>query len=177
MHHKNSINSTLLIGGFLALSLAACESPKPPYPDNGEPTTTTLPPNGPTTTLPPNGPTTTTSTTTTTTTAPTTTVCATRSVSMVGPPERFVPASLTINRCDTVTWTHQQPNVPHSVTSGQLNAGNAGQVFDSTGGQGFANLMSDGDTFSHTFNNAGPFPYHCIVHGAGGMIGTITVNP
>ena len=41
MHHKNSIISTFLMGGFLALSLAACESPKPPYPDNGEPTTTT----------------------------------------------------------------------------------------------------------------------------------------
>ncbi|MGH8588993.1 MAG: cupredoxin domain-containing protein [Gammaproteobacteria bacterium] len=94
----------------------------------------------------------------------------------------FNPSSLAIKRCDTVVWTHQQPNVPHSVTSGQLGAGNAGAEFDSTGGLGFGKLMNNGETFSHTFNNAGTFPYHCIVHGAGGpnqppMIGTITVSP
>ena len=38
MHHKNSIISIFLMGGFLALSLAGCESPRPPYPDNAQPT-------------------------------------------------------------------------------------------------------------------------------------------
>ncbi|MBA2594524.1 MAG: hypothetical protein H0U97_20695 [Gammaproteobacteria bacterium] len=87
-----------------------------------------------------------------------------------------MPSSLTIKRCETVIWTHQQPNVQHSVTSGQFGAGNAGQEFDSTAGQGFGFLLNQGNTFSHTFNNAGAFPYHCIVHGGGGMVGTITVS-
>ncbi len=34
-------------------------------------------------------------------------------------------------------------------------------------------------SFSHTFDSAGTFPYHCEVHGApnGAMNGTITVSP
>ena len=188
MHHKNSIIPILLMGGFLALSLAACESPQPPYPNGSYPTTTlqngptTTLQNGPTTTLQ-NGPTTTlqngtTTTSSTTTTAPTTTVCATHPVGMNN--FAFTPQSLTINRCDKVTWTHQQANVLHTVTSDTA-------VFDSRGGNpttcsGPGNIpaagcMSVGDTFSHTFASSGTFPYQCVVHGAGGMTGTITVNP
>ncbi|HTM57849.1 MAG TPA: plastocyanin/azurin family copper-binding protein [Candidatus Udaeobacter sp.] len=46
------------------------------------------------------------------------------------------------------------------------------------GGGGGAELnsgnISNGTTFSHTFNTAGSFPYHCTIHS--GMTGTIVVN-
>ncbi|MFH0342584.1 MAG: plastocyanin/azurin family copper-binding protein [Chromatiales bacterium] len=88
-----------------------------------------------------------------------------------------MPPSLTIKRCDTVTWDHQQGTTPHTVTSGDFGAGNAGAQFDSRGGNPAAR-MPPPTQFSHTFNSAGTFPYHCVVHGGdGGMNGTITVNP
>ncbi|MBA3493330.1 MAG: hypothetical protein H0T87_04190 [Gammaproteobacteria bacterium] len=168
MHHKNSIFSIFLMGGFLAMLLAACESPQSPYP-----TTTTLP-NGPTTTTLQNGPTTTTSSTTTTTAPPT-------------PPPPvvlngflFTPNALTIRAGQTVTWSHQQPGVPHTVTSDT-------GVFDSRGGDPTdcsplipAACLENTETFTHTFAGPGTFPYHCVVHGGpggAGMSGTITVNP
>ena len=171
MRYKNSINSTILMSGFLALSLAACESPKPPY---GEPTTTTMRPGETTTTMRP-GETTTSSTTTTT--APTTTL----------PPPPvvlngflFTPSALTIRVGQTVTWSHQQPGVPHTVTSDT-------GVFDSRGGDPTdcsplvpAACLENTETFTHTFAGTGTFPYHCVVHGGpggAGMSGTVTVNP
>ena len=171
MHHKNSIISNFLMGGFLALSLAACESPQPPYP-NGSTTTTMTGTTGTTVTG---------STSTTTTTAPTTTgqQCETHQVIMNN--FQFMEPSVTIKPCDTVNWVHQQGQVEHTVTSGSLGAGNAGAQFDSRGGDPNARMTEAGtSSFSHTFNSAGTFPYHCVVHGApngGGMSGTITVNP
>ncbi len=173
MHH--SINSILLMAGFLALSLAACEPSQPPYP-NGS-TTTTLPPNGTTTTTLNGGTTTTTlngGTTTTTLPPP-------------PPPPPvvlngflFTPSALTIQAGQTVTWNHQQPGVPHTVTSDT-------GVFDSRGGDPTdcsplvpAACLENTETFTHTFASPGTFPYHCVVHGGpagAGMSGTITVNP
>ncbi len=88
---------------------------------------------------------------------------------------RFNPDELTINACDTVTWVHQQGNIPHTVTSGNPGDGNAGAIFDSRGGDPDAR-MRQGDTFSHTFADPETFPYHCVVHG-NIMTGTVTVNP
>ena len=89
---------------------------------------------------------------------------------------RFNPDALTINACDTVTWVHQQGNIPHTVTSGNLGDDDAGAIFDSRGGDPDAR-MRQGDTFSHTFADPETFPYHCVVHANGGMTGTVTVNP
>ncbi len=87
----------------------------------------------------------------------------------------FNPAELTINAGDIVTWVHQQGNVPHTVTSGNVGDADAGAIFDSRGGDPDAR-MREGDTFSHTFTDPGTFPYHCVVHG-NRMTGTVTVNP
>ena len=86
------------------------------------------------------------------------------------------PDTLTIKGCDTVTWSHEQGVVPHTVTSGNVDDGDAGMLFDSRAGNQNAR-MREPDTFSHTFQDAGTFPYHCVVHGGGSMTGTITVNP
>lgn len=69
----------------------------------------------------------------------------------------FVPASITIPRGTTVTWT-QEDSVPHTVT---------GTGFDS-------GSLSQGETFSYTFNERGTFNYACSIHS--GMSGTITVT-
>ena len=84
----------------------------------------------------------------------------------------FSPATLTIAKCDTVTWLHNQAGEIHTVTS------DAADVFDSRGGNPDAR-MQQGDSFSHTFNNTGTFIYHCVVHGGAGgagMSGTISVE-
>ena len=72
----------------------------------------------------------------------------------------FDPADVTIPTGTTVCWTNNG-QVTHTATSDT-------GAFDS----GF---MSPGDMFTFTFNNAGSYPYHCVIHGAL-MTGTITVN-
>jgi plastocyanin len=62
----------------------------------------------------------------------------------------FTPAELSITTGTTVTWTNAQ-GAPHTVTS-------------DTGGQFDSGIFNQGQTFSHTFNDAGEFPYHCNVH-------------
>ena len=59
----------------------------------------------------------------------------------------FTPATVTIKVGDTVTWTNNGPST-HTVTAddGSFASGNLG-----------------GDTFSHTFQNAGTFTYHCAI--------------
>lgn len=101
--------------------------------------------------------------------------CASRTVRMEN--LQFAPEVLPIKPCDIVVWEHRQGSTPHTVTSGGFEAGDAGAQFDSRGGNPAAR-MREPDTFSHTFNSAGTFPYHCTVHGGdGGMNGTITVSP
>lgn len=74
---------------------------------------------------------------------------------------RFTPASVTISRGDTVTWSHNGLNT-HNVTSDDGR-------FTSSGDLG------NGDQYSQTFNNAGDYPYHCTHH-PGTMKGKITVT-
>jgi plastocyanin len=71
----------------------------------------------------------------------------------------FTPATITVAAGTTIMWTNKD-GVAHTVTSdtGLFNSGS----------------MSDGATFSQTFNTAGNFPYHCAVHP--GMKATVVVN-
>ena len=61
----------------------------------------------------------------------------------------FTPATVTIKVGGTVTWTNNGPTT-HSVTAddGSFDSGN----------------LSQGKTFSHTFQTAGTFSYHCSPH-------------
>src|SRR5437870_5006237 len=78
----------------------------------------------------------------------------------------FSPKDLSIQVGDTVEWTWQSDD--HSVTSGTV--GNPDGLFDS-------GIQNTGFTFSFTFNDAGTFPYFCMVHGACcGMVGSVTVG-
>ena len=80
----------------------------------------------------------------------------------------FQPVALTINSGDTVKWTNQD-GVPHTVTSG-TNCQNNG-VWTSSG------FLSNGQTFSVTFSEAGTYPYFCSLHCLNNMTGTIFVIP
>ncbi len=61
----------------------------------------------------------------------------------------FAPASVTVLLGGTVTWTNNGPST-HTVTAddGSFDSGN----------------LTAGKTFSHTFQTAGTFAYHCTIH-------------
>jgi plastocyanin len=61
----------------------------------------------------------------------------------------FIPAGMHIVAGDMITWTNRDA-VTHTSTSDNAvwNSGN----------------LSQGQSFSFTFNNAGTFPYHCVIH-------------
>lgn len=70
----------------------------------------------------------------------------------------FDPQNLTIYIGDTVRWT---------------NIDGAGHTTTSNGGFWDSGTLSNGQSFSYTFNSAGTFPYRCSIHS--GITGTITV--
>ena len=75
-------------------------------------------------------------------------------------PMMYAPRNVTISKGGTVTWTWR--GTTHSVTSDD------GTSFDS-------GIQTTGATFSFTFDSAGTYPYHCLVHGQQ-MSGSVTVQ-
>lgn len=61
----------------------------------------------------------------------------------------FNPETITIPKGTTVTWTNED-SVQHTVT--EIN-----NVFSS-------DILSQGQTFSYTFNETGTFEYQCHIH-------------
>lgn len=85
----------------------------------------------------------------------------------------FTPADVVVAAGDTVTWTVTKSiNEPHTVTSGESGAADAGKLFDS-GFDDIDKLKADGKTFSFTFDKPGTYAYFCQIHA--GMKGTVTV--
>ena len=70
----------------------------------------------------------------------------------------FQPANMQVRVGTTVTWTNQD-SVPHSVTfkNGMKDSG----------------LLTQGQSFSYTFNTPGTYQYYCTVHPY--MVATVTV--
>ncbi len=70
----------------------------------------------------------------------------------------YQPANMQVRVGTTVTWTNQD-NVPHSITfkNGMKDSG----------------LLSQGQSFSYTFNTPGTYQYSCTVHPY--MVATVTV--
>ncbi len=70
----------------------------------------------------------------------------------------YQPTNIQVKVGTTVTWTNQD-NVPHSVTfkNGMKDSG----------------LLSQGQSFSYTFNTPGTYQYYCTVHPY--MVATVTV--
>ncbi len=66
----------------------------------------------------------------------------------------FAPASQTISAGDAVKWVNLD-SAPHTSTSGESPRSDG--IWNS-------GILSDGQSFSHTFASAGTFPYFCQVH-------------
>src|SRR5689334_8942128 len=76
----------------------------------------------------------------------------------------FSPQTVNISVGDTVRWTNSS-GAQHSVTSDDN-----GATFNHDPASSFV--------FTHTFDTAGTFGYHCVIHGSpgGGMYGTVVVT-
>lgn len=68
----------------------------------------------------------------------------------------FDPVQITIRAGESVTWNNRDI-LPHTATSGNPGDEDLGSVFRSE-------LLLQGQTFSHTFNEPGEFVYFCEVH-------------
>jgi plastocyanin len=77
------------------------------------------------------------------------------------PPMSYSPQSIQINAGDTVQWISRDNSDVHTVSHDDLTTFRSG-------------ILNEGDTFEHTFDAAGDFPYFCEVHGKG-MSGTVHV--
>ncbi|MGH8952057.1 MAG: cupredoxin domain-containing protein [Acidimicrobiia bacterium] len=69
---------------------------------------------------------------------------------------RFNRDHVTIEEGDTVTWVWDDGGTSHDVS-----------------GDGFKSEVQSEGTFTHTFDDAGTYPYVCTLHS--GMKGTVTV--
>jgi plastocyanin len=72
----------------------------------------------------------------------------------------FSPADLSVAPGTTVTWTWAAGAVEHNVT------------FE----DGAHSATQSSGSFPRTFSAAGTFPYHCTIHGATAMHGSVTVT-
>ncbi|MGY5151444.1 MAG: plastocyanin/azurin family copper-binding protein [Candidatus Nitrosopumilus sp. bin_6a] len=79
--------------------------------------------------------------------------------------ECYIPYHVTVSAGQEITWSNDD-SAAHTVTSGTP-AGGPDGIFDSS-------LFMAGGTFSVTLNEAGEYPYFCMVHPW--MIGIVTVN-
>ena len=79
----------------------------------------------------------------------------------------FAHQDVTIEVGTEVIWTQRDAGIPHTTTSGRPDESGSGQVWGS-------DILNDGDTFSHTFTQAGTFPYFCRIHPSS-MQATVTV--
>jgi plastocyanin len=76
----------------------------------------------------------------------------------------FAPDRLEVKVGATVTWQQRDPGA-HTVTSGTVEQGGAGvtaepdELFDS-------GSLSTDDSFEHTFDEPGTYPYFCSLHPA-----------
>jgi len=72
----------------------------------------------------------------------------------------FSPPDLSVATGTTVTWTWAAGAVEHNVT------------FD----DGEHSATQSSGSFPRTFSATGTYPYHCTIHGAAAMHGTVTVT-
>ena len=79
--------------------------------------------------------------------------------------ECFMPANAMINAGGTVTWSNDD-TAAHTVTGGTAKDG-PNDTFDSS-------LLMPATTFSYKFEEAGEYPYFCVVHPW--MAGMVTVS-
>ncbi len=85
----------------------------------------------------------------------------------------YRPDRLTVPSGTKVTWTQRDPGV-HTVTAGTVDQGAAGVAIAPDGTYDSGDLAT-GESYSHTFSEAGTYRYFCRIHPAT-MRGTVTVR-
>jgi plastocyanin len=89
---------------------------------------------------------------------------------------KFDPATVTITKGGTVTWTNTS-SMQHTVTDDPVKAVNKADAQLPPGVQPWdAGLVNPGQTFSHTFDVVGTYKYFCVPHESLGMLGTVVVQ-
>ena len=89
----------------------------------------------------------------------------------------FIPATITINAGEQVTWKNTSSYF-HNVVNDPARALSRVDVSSPSGAATFAStLLQPGATFFHVFDKPGTYRYVCVVHETGGMKGTIIVRP
>ncbi len=89
---------------------------------------------------------------------------------------KFDPATVTIPRGGTVTWSNTS-TMAHSATDDPAKAANKANAQLPPGAQPWdSGLLNPGQTWSHTFDVAGTYKYFCVPHESLGMVGTINVT-
>jgi plastocyanin len=81
----------------------------------------------------------------------------------------YYPPAITVPVGTTIAWFNNDPEQPHTVTSGLPGASDSGAIFNSGLMPATANSF-----FQYTFNRAGGFVYHCEIHPW--RVATVSVN-
>jgi len=98
----------------------------------------------------------------------------------------FRPETLEVTAGTTVTWLNTNKQ-GHSVTAYEAGLPEGAEYFASGGfdseqaaREAWANstngTLFEGQTYEHTFEVPGEYPYFCIPHESGGMVGTVVVT-
>ena len=98
-------------------------------------------------------------------------------------PYAFSPSARTVTVGTTVKWTNSGKAQHTSTSDAPQPVWNSGSVPPAGTGTCDPNDpyctpgTSPAGTYQRTFSTPGTYPYHCELHGAQGMTGTITVTP
>jgi plastocyanin len=107
---------------------------------------------------------------------------------------RFLPGRMVIHVGETVQWTNEDPETPHTITFGEEPPGGPLGAFfpsgaavpghvtlsspDETANSGFVGAgLPFGTQFSATFTGPGTYQFICALHDELGMTGTVVVLP
>jgi plastocyanin len=91
---------------------------------------------------------------------------------------KYDPASVTVAKGGTVTWTNPSTNtLQHSATFDPSKAVNKADASLPSGVAPWdSGLIDPGKTATHTFTDVGTYKYFCVPHETLGMLGTIIVQ-
>lgn len=99
---------------------------------------------------------------------------------------RFEPDEITVSAGETVVWKNTS-SPAHTVTAYEDDLPRGGEFFASGPADsedatrdawrdGFGGALEAEDTYEHSFEAAGEYPYFCIPHEVSGMLGVVVVE-
>lgn len=76
---------------------------------------------------------------------------------------KFIPSTITVQKGATVTWTNNDQTA-HTVTSDDYPDPSTPPTTTVPAGAFTSKPLNPGESFSHTFDKPGKYPYHCEIH-------------